>query len=154
VSDGVAIVKRRCTVCRHPQVEAIDLALSASSPSAVAAQFGVGVSSLERHKAKHLRPALAKVAEKREYVTASAIVDRLEDLLIRANQNLDLAEAKGNTRDRSLAIREVRATLETIGKVLGEFRDETPRTDNRQLHVHLEKLTTNELKAIAASVMP
>jgi hypothetical protein len=48
---------KRCTICLHKQLPAIELALSDGRPyRAIAAQYGVGVMSLSRHNSKgHIR---------------------------------------------------------------------------------------------------
>ena len=51
---------RRCTICDHPQHEAIDAALVAahSSNLALAALYGVSESALRRHQKRHLHATL------------------------------------------------------------------------------------------------
>ncbi len=57
---------RPCTICIHPEREAIDKALVASeSYRNISVRFGTSVASLQRHKAEHI-PALLSTARQRQ----------------------------------------------------------------------------------------
>ncbi len=60
-----SLAGRKCTVCTHPDREAIDKALVAQSAAIrrIAPQYGVSERSLRRHKAKHLAVAVARGKE-------------------------------------------------------------------------------------------
>lgn len=60
-----SLAGRKCTVCTHPDREAIEKALVGNSVPlrAIACQFGIGRTSLRRHRDKHLGPAVAKGRE-------------------------------------------------------------------------------------------
>jgi len=71
---------RRCTVCDHPQREAIDAALvSDSEPNrAIADRFGIGLSALGRHRREHIPEALARAQQARGDRAATAVARRVE----------------------------------------------------------------------------
>src|SRR5919108_4090225 len=58
---GVALMPRVCTICTHPARAAIDDGLKAGQPlRAVAGQFSLSKSALDRHRGSHLPAALAQ----------------------------------------------------------------------------------------------
>ena len=58
---------RTCTVCKHPQREAIDAALlMTESLRNISVRTGTSTTALHRHRHSHLPKKLAKAAEARE----------------------------------------------------------------------------------------
>jgi hypothetical protein len=117
---------RVCSICIHPQREAIDRALVAGSAKRdVSALFRVSEDAVTRHASAHLPRALAQAQEAHESARADDLLSQVRclqeitmDLLARAVQANDLRTALG-------AVREARGNLELIGKLLGEL-DEGP----------------------------
>jgi hypothetical protein len=64
----------RCSICNDPRTREIDALLTSRSARAIAADFGLGYRSLQRHAAQHLTVA-ATVAD------APAGIDRISELL-------------------------------------------------------------------------
>jgi hypothetical protein len=80
---------KRCSICTHPALPEIDLALQAGEPlRALAAQYGVSVSSLSRHT-KHLRRALAAAADQAHQ---AALLDKLDLYEVRLDRIFRKAE--------------------------------------------------------------
>lgn len=116
---------RACTVCSHKSHEAIDEALVGGTTfSEITARYGVSKDSLSRHKKAHLSPSLAKVyAERIATRQTESLLDRVEALADKAETILDAATADGKPSISIAAIRELRGTLELLGKITGELKD-------------------------------
>ena len=89
---------RVCTVCTHPQREAIDKALVAGMPaSAVAARYGstrapLGRQSLWRHRDDHLPTMLAKAQEAAEVAAADSLMAELRQYMGRVQLLYDACD--------------------------------------------------------------
>ena len=117
---------RKCTVCSHPQREAIDAALC--DPSGVnrhiASQFGVTEQSLKRHKVDHLPARLAQAQAARVVAQADDLLAQVRDLQARTLAILTKAENGRDLRVALGAIAEARRNLELLGKLAGELQQE------------------------------
>ena len=117
---------RTCTICEHPEREAIDRALvGETSNLSVSSLFGVSESAARRHKGNHL-PAKLVLAEKAvEVAHADNLLGQVGDLQRRTMAVLRAAELSHEHRTALAAIREARSNLELLAKLLGEL-DERP----------------------------
>ena len=116
---------RTCTVCRHPDRQAIDQALLNGRPlRAIAAHTGTSTGALQRHKADCLPAHLATAQAAREVLNADRLVDELGVLRVQAWLLLDRAEKAGDLRSALSSIKEVRATLELLLRLAGELATE------------------------------
>ena len=123
---------RSCTVCEHPEREAIDRALvGETSNLSVSSLFGVSESAVRRHKVNHLPAKLVMAQAAEEVAEADSLLDQVRGLQDRAYAILGKAEAAGELRTALGAIREARGNLELLAKLLGEL-DERP-----QINIHL-----------------
>ena len=69
---------KRCSICTHPDLKEIDRALiAAESLRSLASRYGLSVSSLSRHT-KHLRRALANVADETQQRHQTDLLDKLD----------------------------------------------------------------------------
>ena len=119
-------VPRSCTICEHPDREAIDRALVGDSSNlSVSSLFGVSESAVRRHKANHLPAKLVMAQAAEEVAQADDLLQQVRDLQDRALAILGKAEAAGDLRTALGAIREARGNLELLAKLLGEL-DERP----------------------------
>lgn len=117
---------RTCTICEHPEREAIDSALvGETSNLSLSAQFGVSESAARRHKGNHLPTKLAKAHEADEVAHADNLLGQVGDLQRRTMAVLEAAELSHEHRTALAAIREARSNLELLAKLLGEL-DERP----------------------------
>jgi hypothetical protein len=117
-------VPRSCTICEHPEREAIDRALvGEASNLSVSALFGVSESAIRRHKANHLPAKLVMARQAEEVAEADGLLSQVQDLQGRALGILDAAEGTGDLRTALGAIREARGNLELLAKLLGELDD-------------------------------
>ena len=114
---------RRCTVCSHDRVAAIDRALVAGRPiRGIARTFGVGEDAVGRHRA-HLPKTLVKARAVAETVRAEELLAEATALHAKAWELLHEAEAKDDQRTALTAVREIRGCLELLAKLLGELDD-------------------------------
>jgi hypothetical protein len=119
-------VPRSCTICEHPDREAIDRSLVGDSSNlSVSSLFGVSESAVRRHKANHLPAKLVMAQAAEEVAQADDLLQQVRDLQGRAFAILGKAEAAGDLRTALGAIREARGNLELLAKLLGEL-DERP----------------------------
>ena len=79
---------RTCTICAHPEREAIEKALIAGDLSYrhIASQFSVSTGALQRHKKKHLPGGLIKAQEVQEQAQAINVMAELA----RTKERVDL----------------------------------------------------------------
>lgn len=113
---------RTCTICIHPSKEDIDKALLAGQPyRRVAKQYEASESSVYRHQQDHLPAAMVKAVEAAEVAHGGTLLEQLNGLQVKALGILTKAEQAGDLRTALMAVREVRGTLELVGKVTGEL---------------------------------
>jgi len=118
---------RTCTVCRHPEHEAINAALVIGRPHAeVAAAHGLGYFAIRRHHRAHLPAAMVKAEAAREVTRADDLLGQVHQLREKALALLEKAEAAGDHRGALQGIREARGCVELLAKLLGEL-DESPK---------------------------
>jgi hypothetical protein len=135
-----------CSVCRHPDVADIDAALvGGTSRRAVSERFGIGASSVQRHKTKHLAPSLVQ-AMRSEPSHAAGLLDRIEALIDRVERLVDAAEADGKPGLMLSGVKEMRALLELLGKATGELKGEGTS-------ITLNVLTSEEWLRIQSAVV-
>lgn len=112
---------RKCSVCSHPEVDAINEALiSGVSYRRIATQYGLTEASVRRHKSAHLPAALVKASEASQVASADDLLSQIKALQAKALAILDRNLGKDDKIALS-AIKEARANLELIGKLLGEL---------------------------------
>lgn len=114
---------RRCSVCEHPQVEAINVALvNGDALRDVAGRYGLSKTALHRHKA-HLPARLVKAREAEGAARADSLLQQVRDLHARTLTILAEAEAERDHATALKAIREARGNLELLAKLLGELQE-------------------------------
>ena len=115
---------RSCTICEHPEREAIDSALVGdASNRSVASLYDVSEAAVRRHKGNHLPAKLVMAEKAQEVAQADSLLEQVRDLQGRALAILDQAEMSGDLRTALGAIREARGNLELLAKLLGELSD-------------------------------
>ena len=120
---------RICTICEHPDREAINRALVGDSSNlSVSSLFGVSESAVRRHKANHLPARLVMAQAAEEVAQADDLLCQMQDLQQRTLAVLEAAESTNQHRTALSAIREARSNLELLAKLLGEL-DERPVTN-------------------------
>jgi hypothetical protein len=137
-----------CKVCIHDQRKAIDLALGHGKPCReLATKFQVSQQSLERHRARHLQPALARAAVRREGITAEALVDKLLGYIEAAERGVAVAEQNGDLTGLARCLKEAHAITLSVGKTIGIWSDrpQIVNDNRRQLMVNLDARGLDEL---------
>ena len=87
----------KCTVCRHPQLSAIDLALLAGHTlESLHHQYGVSVSAVQRHK-NHLKEKMRRARERLENSRKQDSLLKLSALLDHVQRGVEAAAAEGDT---------------------------------------------------------
>jgi hypothetical protein len=110
-----------CSICIHPDREAIDQELISGTPVRdIAGRYGIGKSSINRHK-KHIPGALVKAQEAGDVVRGDTLLKQVRELHQRAQGITSKAEQSGDLKTALQGIREVRGCLELLGRVMGEL---------------------------------
>lgn len=118
---------RTCTVCVHPDREAIEDALMSSVANRrIAAQYAVSEQAVRRHKASHISATLARATEAGEIARADDLLEQVRDLQARTLAILEAVEYTAEHKTALSAIKESRANLELLLKLSGEL-DERPQ---------------------------
>ena len=116
---------RVCTICTHPEREAIDQALAAGQPlRGLSAIYRVSEDALGRHKANHLPLTLAKATEAAEAARADDLLAQVMDLQERTLQALEKAEKTGRLPVVLKAVREARENLKLLAQLTGELQEQ------------------------------
>jgi hypothetical protein len=122
-------VPRSCTICTHPEREAIDRSLVEGTPNLrIASHHDITERAVRNHKANHLPASLAKAQEAEEVSKADDLLDQVRDLQERTLAILEAAEGSNQHVTALAAIREARRNLELLAKLLGEL-DERPQVN-------------------------
>ena len=114
---------RTCSICTHPQREAIDKDLAAGQPyRGISRAFRVSEDALARHREAHLPETLAKAHDASEVARADDLLNQLQLLQKVTMLILSRAEQAGALRTMLGAVREARENLELIGRLVGDLR--------------------------------
>ena len=118
----IPAMPRVCTICAHPDRDAIDAAIINGEPNRrIATRCVVSEAAIRRHRADHLSLRLTAAHDVQEAATADDLLTQVQHLATRALAILSAAEADGDRRIALGAIREARGCLELLGKVAGQL---------------------------------
>ena len=119
---------QRCSICLHPDRDAIDRDLLAQRPYRhIAAHYGTSTGALQRHK-EHLPVALTQAQEAEAVAHGDDLLAQVRGLQAKAERILSQAEAEGKLTVALQAIREARSCVELLGKLMGELEGRTTVT--------------------------
>ena len=122
---------RACTVCEHPDRDAIDAAITCGdSCRAIGARFGVSASAVSRHSQGHLSAALAAMRTAEQDDRRASLLDRIEGLIDRAETLYHAASEEGKASQALAVLKELRGLLELLGKASGELNERPEVTIN------------------------
>ncbi|SRR5579871_765188 len=108
---------RICTVCCHPQRDAIDAAIIAGEPyRRIATHFETSEAAIRRHRA-HLSSAMARAQDARDVARADSLLDQVRALQVKTLEILRKAESAGDLRTATAAIGQARQNLELLGRL-------------------------------------
>jgi hypothetical protein len=141
----------RCTVCDHAERKAIEVALAVSSVRDIGGRFGLSKSAVHAHKQRHLPPAVARAAKRREDVGAEALLDKLRDCMDVLDETLENARAKGDFVAVARICKELRETIVRLGQATRGLWSTSPQTviDNRRQTIAIGQLSLDELRNLA-----
>jgi|GEM_PF-1519046 len=110
-----------CKICNHPKRLEIDRELvQGKSYLSIAKKYGVNDVSLRNHKAKHLPRQLVKAYEQKELSESMNLLDRIDQLLSRAEKIFRRNYAKNTSTGDTLALKSIaeqRQTFELLAKI-------------------------------------
>src|SRR5438067_1338135 len=113
---------RVCTVCTHPDRPAIDMMLVNHKPFRdIACRFSVGRMAVLRHHDGCLPETLSAAKAAHEVARADDLLEQVQALRAKSLELLAKAEQAGDLRSALGAIRETRACIELLAKLLGEL---------------------------------
>ncbi len=113
-----------CKVCRSDNVKEIDKAIiEGETLQSIADKYHFHISTISRHKS-HIASKINTYSALVDAQEGGTVLQRIDDLLQRANNLLDKAEDSGDVKTALIAIREVRGTLELLGKASGQLAPE------------------------------
>lgn len=140
---------RTCTVCTHPDREAIDLALTkCDSLRDIARRHGLSKDSLARHKKDHIPLEVTKAEEAREVIRAGSLLEKLQEIN-RDTRAIFQEVRKGKSKNNSLALKalaRLEKQIELEGRILGELQ--TGPSINILISPEWQQLRTIILKAL------
>ncbi len=114
-----------CTICRHPERDAINAALIAQEPlRSIAKRTGTHAAAIFRHKQSHLPLVLTNAAREVEVVQAMSLLEQVEVFQATALAIMAEAKAMGNHYIALMAMREGRANMELLERHLDRDRYE------------------------------
>ena len=144
---------RLCEVCRHPKVRQIDQLLKGGgSLKQAAKKFGLGSSSLQRHRANHLETqrALPMSAESSSFKLDSPqdVLDAAKTLIGRVERIVDQAEADGDLRNALAGLKLMQDNLVSLFAKYFQLIDSAPKVDaSTKVLAVLDGISTEELRA-------
>ncbi len=119
-------MSRVCTVCTHPERQAVDKALVAGGTLRdIAGRYGLSKSAVERHAAEHLPAALVAAVGAEETRQALDVLQQLRTINAAALTVLRDARTAGDGDLMLKAIDRVHRQVELQAKLLGDL-DERP----------------------------
>ncbi len=134
---------RPCSICTHPERDAIDRALvGGASNRRIATQYDVPEAAVRRHEANHLP---VKLVMAQEVAEADDLLGQVRDIHARTLAILEAVESTGEHRTALAAIREARSNLELLAKLIGEL-DESPKV-NILIAPHIQAAIVQALEA-------
>jgi hypothetical protein len=115
-----------CTICSHPQRQAIDLALlnRTATLARLSEQHGLSTSALHRHK-QHLLHKMAQAQNRFQDLFREGYLFKLNKFLEKILRVVDTAGAEGNDRLLLQAVRQGTGIMKFMAKLDSSFSPET-----------------------------
>lgn len=113
---------RACTVCQHPERDAIDAGVTCGESSySLADRYGVSASAIQRHARRHLSAALATMQTAEQAARRASLLERVEGIIERAEAMFAAVSQTGSVPQTLDVLKELRLQLELLGKATGEL---------------------------------
>jgi len=124
-------VARQCTVCTSEHRDLIDQGIvQGRSSYALADEYGVSPSAIQRHAKAHVSAALVALEVERTRVEAQTVLARMEAQYQTLAALIEQASKSGQAALVVNASRELRQTAELLAKITGELNDRPQVTVN------------------------
>ena len=108
-----------CSICKHPKRAEIDKALLKNIPMRkIAKEYFVSESAIYRHRQRHVSKALVQAQAVQENIQGGNLLQQVQFLLEKTYSLLGQAESAGDLRAALAATKEIRSTVELLGKLL------------------------------------
>jgi hypothetical protein len=118
-------VSRTCTVCRHDQGHAINVALVQRDPYRhIARRYGVSTRALQRHSRDHIPELLVKAHEAAQVAKANDLLVRVQAMTERLEEWIDRAERSYEYKEVRAFAGEWRQQIELLAKLAGQLQQE------------------------------
>ncbi len=157
------IMGLECSVCKHPQRQALDAALASGGLSnrSIARQFELGPSAIDRHvKSGHVGRRIAATVERTERAKDDQFMDGILSAITAGRRGVDLGLAAADEADAATRYRMTPAfmaqqlrALELLGNATGRLRQEGTTVTVNYLAVAMPRPEDTALPAIEASVV-
>jgi hypothetical protein len=122
-------VPRTCTVCTHDLCHEINVALiHRESYRTISDRHDLSQTALKRHSRDHVPKLLVEAKQAVDVADADDLLGEVRDLQARTLAILEASEETSEHRTALAAIREARANLELLARLLGEL-DERPQVN-------------------------
>ena len=108
--------------------DALEALVSGTPFRDISTQFGVSAAAAHRHT-KHIRRAVVALAQENPAEYGRTILNQVRQLTARSLRVLDRAEATGDLRAATGAIRESRSCLELVARLQGQIVDRHQHID-------------------------
>ena len=116
----------QCKVCKHPEINRInEMLITGVSTVKIGKLFNLNDRAVRNHREKHLPKSLVKAQQFKEQSAANDLVERLDEIYIKAWDLLLKAEQNGSFQPAVGALREARQTTELFARVIGELKSGT-----------------------------
>lgn len=121
---------RTCTICSHPKRDEIEKAIAAGeSYRSISHKYDVSYDAIKRHvKSGHIAKKIQKAKEAKDIKSGLTMLDKLQDLEVKADGAFDIAQKQKNPRGMCAAIQAKKGVIELAGKVTGEFVEKREHT--------------------------
>lgn len=154
---------QHCRVCTHPKRDAINRRLlkageTGETLATIGDAYGVSTSSLDRHKANHLKVSAGLVSEAKNALTivayASDLYERATRVADRAERYLENVESDDVT-SRSVqaaasALRELRGSIEVLARLVVS----APPEVEPQANSWLDQALTEAVQSLVMAELP
>jgi hypothetical protein len=111
-----------CKVCLHPDRATIDKEIvTGVSLRDIARQYGMSRGSVDRHK-KHIPKALTKARQAETVAESTSLLSRVERLMDQCEAAYAKAEKAGKWAGAAAFAREIRGSIELLGRLSGELQ--------------------------------
>ena len=140
-----------CTICRHPEREAIDADLVVGTPYRhIAARTGTSTGALQRHRC-HIAAEVVHAAETCEHDRGASLLEKIHAMEAEAQRLGKKAETEGDIRAALLALRELGRAFELQGRMVGAFKTDSASGQVITVNVLVMDESGNERQALRTS---